>query len=138
MLLASGRTKNSFPAASVAHGVAAAACSGAQKLWCSHGWWPGQCSAPLASHSGLRGRWYNACIQPVSPVCCLTMITYQNCSPAFPATIHLSLLAAKPSIFPPAAWDHGRKLRGGWADAADILHTCTTVEYIAHLIKGSF
>ena len=75
---------------------------------------------------------HNACIQPVSPVCCLTMITYQNCSPAFPATIHLSLLAAKPSIFPPAAWDHGRKLRGGWADAADILHTCTTVEYIVY------
>ena len=135
MLLASGRTKNSFPAASVAHGVAAAAaCSGAEKLCCSHGWWPGQCSAPLASHSGCG----DAGITPVSPVCCLTMITYQNCSPAFPATIHLSLLAAKPSIFPPAAWDHGRKLRGGWADAADILHTCITVEYIAHLIKGSF
>lgn len=127
MLLASGRTKNSFPAASVAHGVAAAAaCSGAEKLWCSHGWWPGQCSAPLASHSGLRGRGYNACIQPVSPVCCLTMITYQNCSPAFPATIHLSLLAAKPSIFPPAAWDHGRKLRGGW-----VLGRCSG--YITHM-----
>ena len=96
----------------------------------------GRASAALPSHH-IPGCG-DAGITPVSPVCCLTMITYQNCSPAFPATIHLSLLAAKPSIFPPAAWDHGRKLRGGWADAADILHTCITVEYIAHLIKGSF
>ena len=71
---------------------------------------------------------HNACI-PCSPVCCLTMITYQNCSPAFPATIHLSLLAAKPSIFPPVAWDHGRKLMGGW-----VLGRCSG--YISHIHTG--
>ena len=91
----------------------------------------GRASAALPSHhipgaGTLVLSGHNACIQPVSPVCCLTMITYQNCSPAFPATIHLSLLAAKPSIFPPAAWDHGRKLRGGW-----VLGRCSG--YITHM-----
>ena len=124
MLLASGRTKNSFPAASVAHGVAAvAACVFRRRKTLL---FPRLVAGPVQRSPRItfrvRGRGHNACIQPVSPVCCLTMITYQNCSPAFPATIHLSLLAAKPSIFPPAAWDHGRKLRGGWVLGRYITH----------------